>query len=77
MRPAILVSALFAFMTSFDELLVALFLGGERSATIPKRMWEGLRYDINPTIAVVATMLIIFSFTMLFLIEILRRRSKT
>ena len=76
-RPGILVSALFAFMTSFDELLIALFLGGERAATIPKRMWEGLRYEINPTIAVVASMLIIFSVAMLFLVEILRRRMRT
>lgn len=73
-RPGILASALFAFMSSFDELLIALFLGGERAATIPKRMWEGLRYEKDPTISVVATILIAFSFTMLFLIETSRRR---
>jgi ABC-type spermidine/putrescine transport system permease subunit II len=61
-------------MSSFDELLIALFLGGERAATIPKRMWEGLRYEKDPTISVVATILIAFSFTMLFLIETSRRR---
>lgn len=75
-RPGILAAALFAFMTSFDELLIALFLGGERSATLPKRMWEGLRYEIDPVISVVATLLTTISITVLILIQLSRRQPK-
>ncbi len=54
--PGVLVGALFAFVTSFDELVVALFLSGADAVTLPRRMWEDLRYALDPTIAAVSTL---------------------
>ena len=58
-RPGILVGALFAFITSFDELVVSLFLSGSSAVTLPRRMWEDLRYALDPTIAAVSTLTIV------------------
>ena len=58
-RPGVLVGALFAFTSSFDELVVALFLSGANAVTLPRRMWEDLRYALDPTIAAVSTMTIL------------------
>jgi putative spermidine/putrescine transport system permease protein len=57
--PGVLVGALFAFITSFDELVVALFLSGANAVTLPRRMWEDLRYALDPTIAAVSTLTIV------------------
>jgi len=73
--PAIGVAALFAFLASFDELIVALFLAGTRTTTLPKRMWDSIREEIDPTTAAVATLLIGLSLLVLVLVEVLRRRS--
>lgn len=76
-RSGVFTAALFAFLTSFDELLIALFLSGERAKTLPRRMWDGLRLEINPTIAVVSTILIFLTCIFLLLIsELSHRRSK-
>jgi putative spermidine/putrescine transport system permease protein len=76
-RSGVFTAALFAFLTSFDELLIALFLSGERAKTLPRRMWDGLRLEINPTIAVVSTILILLTCILLLLIsELSHRRSK-
>src|SRR4029453_921919 len=55
-QPGVLVGALFAFITSFDELVVALFLSGSGAVTLPRRMWDDLRFAIDPTIAAVSTL---------------------
>jgi len=73
-RPAILVGALFAFITSFDELIVALFLSGSGAITLPRRMWDDLRYAIDPTIAAVSTVTVLLSALLLLGIHFLRRR---
>ncbi|OUS18542.1 polyamine ABC transporter permease, partial [Rhodospirillales bacterium 47_12_T64] len=67
--------ALFAMMTSFDEVIVAIFIAGVEQRTIPLQMWSGIREQISPTILAVATILITFSIIMLATVEILRRRS--
>ncbi|WP_085909460.1 ABC transporter permease [Kiloniella majae] len=67
--------ALFAMMTSFDEVIVAIFIAGVEQRTIPLQMWSGIREQISPTILAVATILITFSVIMLSTVEILRRRS--
>jgi putative spermidine/putrescine transport system permease protein len=59
--PGVLVGALFAFITSFDELIVALFISGIDAVTLPVRMWSGIRFEYNPTVAAVSTMLIALS----------------
>ena len=76
-RPGILVAALFAFLTSFDDLLVALFLAGVRSATLPKRMWESARFEVDPTLSAVSVLLIIVATTLLVVANWLRRERKT
>ena len=58
LRPAVISGALLAFLTSFDELIIALFLTSPRSATLPKRMWDSVRFEIDPTNAAAATLLI-------------------
>lgn len=74
--PGMISGALFAFITSFDEIVVALFLSGIEQRTIPRQMWSGLREEISPTILSVATILVIVSILLLTTIELLRRRSE-
>ena len=73
--PGVLSGALFAFATSFDEVVVVLFLGGPEQTTLPRQMWTGLREQLSPTILSAAFMLIVFAISMLLLLEWLRRRS--
>jgi putative spermidine/putrescine transport system permease protein len=75
-RPGVLAGSLFAFITSFDELIVALFVSGTTAVTLPRRMWEGIRFEIDPTIAAVSTILVAFSVVLLLTAELLRRRSE-
>lgn len=72
--PGVISGALFAFATSFDEVVVTLFLAGAEQATLPRQMFTGIRENISPTIAAVATLLILFTTTLLVLLEWLRGR---
>jgi putative spermidine/putrescine transport system permease protein len=58
LRPGMLVGALFAFLSSFNEAVVALFIGGREAATLPKKMYESIRLESDPVIAVVSTLLV-------------------
>lgn len=75
-RPGVFAGALFAFITSFDELIVALFVSGTGAVTLPRKMWDSLRQEIDPTIAAVSTVLIAISVILLFTVEMLRQRSE-
>ncbi|HEY9081265.1 ABC transporter permease [Magnetovibrio sp.] len=75
-RPGVISGAMFAFVTSFDEVVVVLFLAGPGQRTIPRQMFSGLREQINPTILAVATLLILVSIAFLLTLELLRRRSE-
>lgn len=75
-RPGVISGGLFAFVTSFDEVVLVLFLAGPEQRTIPRQMFSGLREQINPTILAVATLLVVLSAAMLFTLELLRRRSE-
>ena len=68
--------ALFAFITSFDEVVVVLFVGSAQQKTLPWQMFIGLREQISPTILAVATMLVAISVALLTTLELLRRRSE-
>ena len=59
-RPAVFAAALFGFFISFDELIIALFIMGRRQ-TLPVRIWQDLRFEIDPTVAAVASLLIVFT----------------
>jgi putative spermidine/putrescine transport system permease protein len=72
--PGVLVGALFAFVTSFDELIVTLFLSGSGAITLPRRMWDDLRFAIDPTIAAVSTLTIALSAALLLGAHVLRQR---
>jgi putative spermidine/putrescine transport system permease protein len=74
--PGVISGALFAFVTSFDEVVVALFIAGSEQYTLPRQMFAGIREKYNPTIAAVATMMIVFSVLLLVTVELLRRRSE-
>jgi putative spermidine/putrescine transport system permease protein len=74
--PGVISGGLFAFVTSFDEVVVVLFLAGLENTTIPIQMWTGLREQLSPTILAVATCLIILSTLILISAELLRRRSE-
>ncbi len=70
--PAVLTAAFFAFLASFDDLVIALFISGTRAATLPKRMWEGIRFEIDPTIAAVSALLMGLSLVLLGVAEVVR-----
>lgn len=74
--PGVISGALFAFATSFDEVVVTLFLAGPDQVTLPRQMFTGIRENISPTIAAVATLLIIFTTTLLLALEWLRGRRR-
>lgn len=75
-RPGVLAGALFAFITSWDELIVALFISGTGAVTLPRKMWDSIRFQIDPTIAAVSTLLILITGSLFFSAEMLRRRSE-
>ncbi|MFA5538667.1 MAG: ABC transporter permease [Gemmobacter sp.] len=74
--PGVTVGALFAFVTSFDEVVVAVFLVGPRQRTLPRQMFSGIRENIDPTIAAAATFMMVISVFLLIAVELLRRRSE-
>ena len=75
-RPAVLTASFFAFLASFDEVVIAIFIAGTSATTLPKRMWDGIREEIDPTIAAVAALLIALSLLLMFFAEVLWRRSR-
>ena len=73
--PGVISGALFAFVTSFDEVVVVRFVGSYQQRTIPWAMFSGLREQISPTILAVATLLVLLSILLLTSVELLRRRN--
>ena len=76
-RPAIIVSAFFAFIHSFDEVVIASFVGDAASATLPMRMWVDVRQDIKPTLAAVSALMVLFTIVMLLATNHIQARDKT
>lgn len=74
--PGVISGGLFAFITSFDEVVVVLQLADVTQRTIPRQMFSGIREQISPTILAVATILVIISIGLLTAVELLRRRSE-
>ena len=74
--PGVISGALFAFITSFDEVVVVMFVGSVEQITIPKQMWAGLRQETSPVILCMATCLVFLSIALLTTVELLRRRSE-
>lgn len=74
--PGVTSGALFAFVTSWDEVVVALFLSSPEQRTLPRQMFSGIREQISPTITAAATFLVVFAALLMATIELLRRRSE-
>ncbi|MEP3301731.1 MAG: ABC transporter permease [Roseibium sp.] len=74
--PGVVSGGLFAFITSFDEVVVVLFLGSAGQKTLPWQMFTGLREQISPTILAVASLMVAISIVLLTVLEGLRRRSE-
>ena len=74
LRPGILVSALFAFLHSFNEAVVAIFIAGRDASTLPKKMFESIRLESDPVIAVVSTLLTGAVFLGVLVSVFIRRR---
>ena len=74
--PGVISGGLFAFITSFDEVVVVMFVGSTNQKTLPWQMFTGLREQISPTILAVATILVVISIALLVTLELLRRRSE-
>jgi putative spermidine/putrescine transport system permease protein len=75
-RPGIVSGVLLAFITSFDEVVVAIFVSGARNPTLPKQMWDGIRTEIDPTVAAVSTLLIVVTTVALVAMTLARRRAE-
>ncbi len=71
--PAIAAAAAFAFLVSFDEVVLAVFLGGPDATTLPKRMWESMRFEIDPTLTAISTMLTALAIALLATAQVMRR----
>src|SRR5260221_329591 len=74
--PGVIASAVFAFVTSFDDVVLALFLTNVRSRTLPKLMYEGVAHEIDPTITAVAVLLVLFTALILAVDLVLERRRR-
>ncbi len=74
LRPSFLVAALFAFINSFDETVIALFISGRNASTLPRRMFENVRQESDPVVAVVSTLLFLL-VALIATVAMMRRRS--
>lgn len=74
--PGIAAACIFAFLSSFDELLVAMFLSSPEHQTLPVRIWNAVQFQLDPTIAAVSAMLIVLSASALALSGFLQRKEK-
>jgi putative spermidine/putrescine transport system permease protein len=73
-RPSIITASFFAFLASFDDVIMAMFLSGTTGATLPKRMWDGIVFEIDPTVAAVATLMICLSVLLFVCAEVVSRK---
>ena len=67
--------AVVAFVTSFDEVIITIFISGTSAVTLPRRMWDSVRLEYDPIIAAVASLLISFAVVVVALGMLFRRRS--
>lgn len=73
-RPAVVAGGLFAFLASFDELLVALFISGTDARTLPRVLWQAMQFELTPVVAAASTIVVAFSLTLLAVVQLLRRQ---
>lgn len=73
--PGVASACIFAFLSSFDELLIAMFMAGSTTQTMPVRIWNSVLFQLDPTIAAVSALLVIVSVLSLLIANLLARRS--
>lgn len=73
-RPGVLTGAIFAFMIAFDEVVIALFICGSTAVTLPKKMWDVIRYEIEPMLPAISTLLLLLAVIILLLVGFLQSR---
>lgn len=73
--PGVAAGAVFAFLTSFDEVVVSIFLAGVGSTTLPVQMWSGIRFELSPAIASASCALVLLSVVVLVVTQLLQRRT--
>jgi putative spermidine/putrescine transport system permease protein len=74
LMPGIAAGALFAFLTSFDDVVIALFIAGVNAVTLPVQMWSGIRFELSPVVAAASTVLMLMSCLLMFLQWWVRRK---
>jgi len=75
-RAGIIIASLFAFLHSFDEVVMATFIGGPATTTLPLRIWDGIRFELTPVIAAVSSILILVSCAVIGITEVFNHRSR-
>ena len=75
LAPGIAAGAVFAFLTSFDEVVIALFISGTGAITLPVQMWNGIRFEISPIVAAASCLLLVVSCGLLAVFWLLRRKT--
>ena len=73
-RPGIFTGAIFAFMIAFDEVVIALFICGTTAVTLPKKMWDVIRYEVEPMLPAISTLLFMLAIIILVLVGFLQQR---
>jgi putative spermidine/putrescine transport system permease protein len=73
--PGIVGGAVFAALTSFDEVVISVFLAGYRTKTLPVKMWEAIRIEFTPVVAVAATIMILLAVGLFLLPRLARLRA--
>jgi len=75
LAPGIAAGAVFAFLTSFDEVVIALFISGAGAITLPVQMWNGIRFEISPIVAAASCLLLVVSCGFLTVFWLLKRKT--
>ena len=73
--PGVLTGAIFSFITSWDEVVIAIFMTSARFRTLPVEMWEQVRQAVDPTVAAVSTTLLVVTTLLLVLLLVVRRQA--
>ena len=76
MKSGLATAAFFCFIVSWDEPVVALFLATPEVTTLPKEIWDGIRTEISPTIAAIATMLVVLTVILISVVHVLHKEGK-
>jgi putative spermidine/putrescine transport system permease protein len=71
-KATLVAAAAFAFLISFDDVVIAIFVAGPDTTTLPKRMWETIRFEIDPTLTAISSMLTLVAIVVLVGVELLR-----